>query len=134
MNQAKPPPIDLEKYLAGKKHRYCTYQNGARLYSMAYWSFVVMCKEAGANISLRKTALVDLDVLDKYIEENCNEAIDNQAINLLLVVAEFARKYSGRVDWRVSRIGFSAVVRFQFGWKLIDMLFKLRIGRQLLEY
>ncbi len=57
MNQAKPPPIDLEKYLAGKKHRYCTYQNGARLYSMAYWSFVVMCKEAGANISLRKTAL-----------------------------------------------------------------------------
>ena len=41
MNQAKPPPIDLEKYLAGKKHRYCTYQNGARLYSMAYWPFVV---------------------------------------------------------------------------------------------
>ena len=62
MNQANPPPIDLEKYLAGKKHRYCTYQNGARLYSMAYWSFVVMCKKAGANISLRKTALVDLDV------------------------------------------------------------------------
>ncbi|WP_442856398.1 DUF6462 family protein [Butyrivibrio sp. WCE2006] len=29
---------------------------------MAYWSFVVMCKEAGANISLRKTALVDLDL------------------------------------------------------------------------
>ncbi|WP_242830348.1 DUF6462 family protein [Butyrivibrio sp. AE3009] len=102
MNQANPPPIDLEKYLAGKKHRYCTYQNGARLYSMAYWSFVVMCKEAGANISLRKTALVDLDVLDKYIEENCNEDYESEDMdmtrrrkieNLEEIVKEGKKKY-----------------------------------------
>ncbi|WP_242829944.1 DUF6462 family protein [Butyrivibrio sp. WCD2001] len=72
MNRSKsPPPVDLEKYLEGKKHRYCTYAQGARLYAMAYWSFVNICKEAKANIKLRKTALVDLDVLDEYIEKNC---------------------------------------------------------------
>lgn len=71
MNRTKSPPVDLEKYLKGYEHRYCTYQDGARDYRMAYWSFVNLCKEAGANIKLRKTALVDLDVLDAYIEENC---------------------------------------------------------------
>jgi predicted nucleic acid-binding OB-fold protein len=72
MNRSKsPPPVDLEKYLEGKKHRCCTYAQGARLYAMAYWSFVNICKEAKANIKLRKTALVDLDVLDEYIEKNC---------------------------------------------------------------
>ena len=71
MNRSKSPPIDLEKYLNGKEHRYCTYPEGARDYRMAYWSFVHLCKEAKANIKLRKTALVDLDVLDAYIEENC---------------------------------------------------------------
>ena len=57
MNRGKSPPVDLDKYLVGKEHRYCTYQDGARLYSMAYWSFVTLAKEAKANIKLRKTAL-----------------------------------------------------------------------------
>ncbi len=40
---------------------------------MNYWSFVTFCKEAGANFKLRKTALVDLNIVDKYIEENFKE-------------------------------------------------------------
>ncbi len=36
MNRSKsPPPVDLEKYLEGKKHRYCTYAQGARLYHIS---------------------------------------------------------------------------------------------------
>ena len=49
MNRGKSPPVDLDKYLVGKEHRYCTYQDGARLYSMAYWSFVTLAKEAKAT-------------------------------------------------------------------------------------
>ena len=60
MNRSKSPPVNLEKYLEGKRHRFCTYAQGARLYAMAYWSFVNMAKQAGANIKLRKTALVKL--------------------------------------------------------------------------
>jgi len=70
MNQTNSPPVDLEKYLVGKEHRFCTYAEGAKMYSMAYWSFNAICKKAGANIKLRKTALVDLDILDAYIEKN----------------------------------------------------------------
>jgi len=73
MNRGKSPPVDLDKYLVGKEHRYCTYQDGARLYSMAYWSFVTLAKEAKANIKLRKTALVDLDLIEQYIEQFCEE-------------------------------------------------------------
>ncbi|WP_294241194.1 DUF6462 family protein [Pseudobutyrivibrio sp.] len=73
MNRGKSPPINLDKYLVGKEHRYCTYNEGARLYCMNYWSFVTFCKEAGANFKLRKTALVDLNIVDKYIEENFKE-------------------------------------------------------------
>lgn len=84
MNRSKSPPVNLEKYLEGKRHRFCTYAQGARLYAMAYWSFVTMAKQAGANIKLRKTALVDLDILDDYIEKECkmyNEAVKKGSIN-----------------------------------------------------
>ena len=29
MNRGKSPPINLDKYLVGKEHRYCTYNDGA---------------------------------------------------------------------------------------------------------
>ena len=30
-------------------------------------------KEAGANIQIKKKVIVDLDILEKYIEEKCRE-------------------------------------------------------------
>ena len=71
MHRTKSPPVNLDKYLEGKEHHYCRYEAGARKYGMAYWTFVRLCQEIGANIPLRKTALVDMDIVDKYIEENC---------------------------------------------------------------
>ncbi|WP_330621478.1 DUF6462 family protein [Butyrivibrio sp.] len=71
MHRTKSPPVNLDKYLEGKEHHYCSYEAGARKYGMAYWTFVRLCQEIGANIPLRKTALVDMDIVDKYIEENC---------------------------------------------------------------
>ena len=63
---------DLEKYLEGRKHRYTTYEKGARMYSLPYWTFVNLAKNAKATWPLRKTAMVDIDLLDKYIDEHCN--------------------------------------------------------------
>lgn len=67
-NNNSPP--NLDKYLVGREHHYMTYQDGAREYSLPYWGFVNLAKEAEANITLRKTAIVDMDKLEKYIEKN----------------------------------------------------------------
>ena len=71
MNKSKYPPVDLEKYLEarGRKHHYVTYEDGARALGMAYWGFVRFCQEIGANIPLRKTSIVDMDIVEKYIEK-----------------------------------------------------------------
>jgi len=40
---------------------------------MNYYSFVNLAKAAGANIQIKKKVIVDLDILEKYIEEQCRE-------------------------------------------------------------
>lgn len=64
-------PPDLDKYLEGRKHRYVSYKEGAIMYSLPYWTFVNFAKAANATWALRKTAMVDLDKLDKYLDEHC---------------------------------------------------------------
>lgn len=67
---------DLEQFLTEEtKHKFVTYAEGARMYSLKYWTFVRLAQDAGANWTLRKTAMVDLIVLDQYLEEHMNEAI-----------------------------------------------------------
>ena len=62
---------DLDKYVDDKKRRYTSYTGGARIYSMSYYTFIKLAKEAGANMKIKKNVVVDLDVLEKYIAENC---------------------------------------------------------------
>ena len=62
---------DIDKYVDDKKRRYTSYAGGARIYSMSYYTFIKLAKEAGANVKIKKNVVVDLDVLEKYIEENC---------------------------------------------------------------
>ena len=64
---------DLEQYLQGRKRKFTTYALGASMYSMNYYSFITLAKKAGANIQIKKNVVVDLDVLEKYIEEQCRE-------------------------------------------------------------
>lgn len=69
---------DLDKYLEGKKHRYVTYEDGSRMYSLPYWTFVNLAKVAKATWPLRKTAMVDIDLLDNYIDEHCVEKSERE--------------------------------------------------------
>ena len=74
MAKKEPRPPDLEKYLVEeKKHDFISYAAGARFYGMPYWPFVRLAKIAGATWSLRRTAVVDMRVLDAYIEEHLEE-------------------------------------------------------------
>ncbi|MDO4464581.1 MAG: DUF6462 family protein [Bacillota bacterium] len=66
-NQSRAP--DLDKYIkSSKKHRYVSYYQGAQLYNMGYSLFVRTAKLAGANLPIRKTTIVDLNILDTYLE------------------------------------------------------------------
>ena len=81
---------DLEKYLDGRKRRrYTTYDLGARMYSMNYYSFMKLVKKAGANIQIKKNVIIDLDILEAYLEKHCNDEGDGEfrIIKLLMVYA-----------------------------------------------
>ena len=77
-NQVRGP--DLDKYLEqrGRNHNYLTYAQGARMYSLPYWTFVTLAKEADATWALRKTAIVDTVALNKYLEEQMKLGPDNK--------------------------------------------------------
>lgn len=61
---------NLDKYLAGGKHNYVNYSEGARMYRIPYYSFVRLAREAEAHYFMRKTAIVDVDLIEKYLAEN----------------------------------------------------------------
>ena len=61
---------DLEKYLDGHGRRFVNYAQGAKLYRLPYWSFVRVVKEAECNYPIRKTCIVDLDILEKFLKEH----------------------------------------------------------------
>lgn len=81
---------------------------------MNYWSFVTFCKEAGANFKLRKTAIVDLNIVDKYIEENFKEEYERE-------VSEMAsrRKIEDLAD--VVKKGKKKYVRYAEGAELYSI-------------
>ena len=41
------------------------------MYSMHYNSFVKLAEEAGANIRIKKNVVIDLELIEKYLENNC---------------------------------------------------------------
>lgn len=61
---------DLDVYLEDGGRRYVSYEQGARIYSMPYYSFVRLTKAAQANLRMRRSVVVDLDILEKYILQN----------------------------------------------------------------
>lgn len=68
MKKTRAP--DLEKYLDGHERRFVNYAQGARLYNLPYWSFVRVAKEANSNYPIRKTCIVDLDILEKFLKSH----------------------------------------------------------------
>ena len=51
-----------------RNKKYVRYKEGAALYSMGIQSFMKTAKEAHAVIKIRNIALVNMEILDKYLE------------------------------------------------------------------
>lgn len=59
---------ELEKILARKKKKYIRYEEGAVLYSMGKNSFRQIAQDTHAIVRLKRIALVNVEVLDEYLE------------------------------------------------------------------
>lgn len=53
---------------AKQKKRLVRYKDGAEMYSMGMNKFQTVAKDAGAVLKIDRLVLVDLDVLDQYLE------------------------------------------------------------------
>ena len=59
---------DLDKYIVDRKHKWVTYEEGAKLYGMPYWTFVHLAKEAKTIYRVKRMVLVNIDLIDAYLE------------------------------------------------------------------
>lgn len=99
-NRKKIRGPDWEQYITDeKRRRFITYQDGAILYGLRYWPFVRLCQKADANIPLRKTAIVDLDILDDFIEQHNMDRNEEKEADMP------ARKPKAPIDERMTRNG-----------------------------
>lgn len=65
----KRTPIEpLEKLVTSGQKKYVRYNEGAELYSMGIHGFMDLAKEAGAVRKVRGVCLVNLDIINEYIE------------------------------------------------------------------
>ena len=56
------------KTAAKKSKRFVRYSEGAEMYSMGITKFQEICKDAKAIYKLNQLVLVNLDILDEYLE------------------------------------------------------------------
>lgn len=62
---------DLDKYLGNRQRKLVSYAEGARIYSLNYYTFVKLAKRAGANIRIKKNVVIDLEKIEEFMEQNC---------------------------------------------------------------
>jgi hypothetical protein len=74
MNKGNVKKTNLDKYIirphGRPKYRYISYAEGAETYKMPYGAFIRLARLAEANLTLSKKGIVDIDILDAYIESH----------------------------------------------------------------
>lgn len=65
--QRKKNP-ELEKMVLQRKKKFVRYEEGAQLYSMGLHTFQQLAKDAGAVYKVKRIVLVNLEIIDDYLE------------------------------------------------------------------
>lgn len=60
--------LDLEKLVRDRRKKFVRYEEGAKLYSMGFNTFQQLAKDAGAVYHVKRVVLVNLDIIDEYLE------------------------------------------------------------------
>lgn len=58
----------MEKLVKGGRKKFVRYEEGAMLYSMGIHTFQQLAKDARAVYHVKRIALVNLDLIDEYLE------------------------------------------------------------------
>lgn len=66
-NRRKKIP-ELEKMVQTGRKKFVRYEEGTMLYSMGLHSFQNLAKDAGAVYHVKRIVLVNLDIIDEYLE------------------------------------------------------------------
>mgnify|MGYP006874684386 CR=1 FL=1 len=84
---------NLDQYIPEGRKRYVSYYEGAQMYGLAYTGFVKACKEAGANKKIRKTVMVDLDIVPAHILQNI-ESRNIGAVHPISLFLQFSQCFT----------------------------------------
>ena len=68
MSKPRKEIPDLEKMVRDKRKKFVRYEEGAKLYSMGIHTFQQLAKDAGAVYHVKRVVLVNLDIIDEYLE------------------------------------------------------------------
>ena len=63
----------LEKLVKSGQKKFVRYEEGKLLYSMGLHSFQEIAKEAGAVYHVKRMVLVNVEKVDRYLENFCDE-------------------------------------------------------------
>ena len=66
---------NLDKYLNERGRKLVNYKEGAEIDGIPYYSFVRLAKEAGANYTLRKSVVIDIDIIEQFLDDNPDVAM-----------------------------------------------------------
>jgi len=67
----------LKRLVHSGQKKFVRYDEGKVLYSMGLHSFQDLAKEAGAVYHVKRMVLVNIEKIDKYLENFCDEPTDN---------------------------------------------------------
>lgn len=59
---------ELDKLVETGRKKFVRYEEGAKLYSMGLHTFRQMAKDAHAVYHVKRVVLVNLDIIDEYLE------------------------------------------------------------------
>ncbi|PLT87025.1 DUF6462 family protein [Mediterraneibacter gnavus] len=65
--QRKENP-ELEKMVRDRRKKFVRYEEGAQIYSMGFNTFKQLAKDAGAVYHIKRVVLVNLEIIDEYLE------------------------------------------------------------------
>lgn len=73
MKQTQGGMPDLDRYLGDRKRTFITYEDGARIYAVPYWTFARLAMRAGANYETQRRSMVDLGIVRQYVAAHPEE-------------------------------------------------------------
>ena len=68
MKSRKKDIPQMEKMVRERRKKFVRYDKGAQLYSMGLHTFQNLAKDAGAIYRVKRVVLVNLDIIDEYLE------------------------------------------------------------------